>query len=90
MENEEIKTLLEANLKLSKENNKLLHKVRGVQKKHYFFLGLRWLVIIALLFGAYYYIQPYLKQIVEVYNSIPNLGKIDIGNIEGLIEGLRP
>lgn len=90
MERDELKTLIEADLELSKENNKLLKKIRGLQKRGAAFTYVRWLLVIAVAFGAYYYIQPYLAKITQFYNSIPNFGNIDFNNIDSLIKGLKP
>ncbi|KKQ35193.1 MAG: hypothetical protein US50_C0022G0006 [Candidatus Nomurabacteria bacterium GW2011_GWB1_37_5] len=90
MNNEEIKTLLEANLELNKENNRMLHKIRGIHKRAHFFMLFRWLLIIGFAFGAYYYVQPYFNRVIEIYNSIPNFGNIDVTKLEGIINGLKP
>ena len=90
MNDQELKELVNINLELTKENNKMLKKIRGVQKKSYFFALLRWLIVLGLAFGAYYYIQPYLNKVLQVYNSIPNFGNFDIKNLEGIINSIKP
>lgn len=90
MEKEELKTLIEANLELSKENNKLLRKIRGIQKRGALLTYARWFLVIAVAFGAYYYIQPYLAKVTQFYNSIPNFGNIDIKGLENFINGFKP
>lgn len=54
-------------LELTKENNRMLHYLRGAQRRASAFRLLYWLVILGLGFGAFYYIQPYLEQIIGVY-----------------------
>lgn len=55
-------------LELTKENNRMIRALRGAQKRAAAFRLLYWLVIIGLLaFGAFYYVQPYLEQIMGVY-----------------------
>ncbi len=77
---------LEEILELTKENNRILHSLRGAQRRASAFRLLYWLVIIGLGFGAFYYIQPYLEQIMSVYSgaqdSIANIqnASASIGN----------
>ena len=66
----ESKELLEESVELSKENNKMLQKIRGIQKREFIWRALKIVAIIALALGAYYYIEPYLNKVVNVYNSI--------------------
>ena len=57
------KKLLEETYKFSEENNKMLHKVRGVQKRQAIFSILKWLIIIGIAVGGYYFLQPFVGQI---------------------------
>lgn len=72
--NEEEKKMLEETLALSKENNEMLHKVRGAQKQAAFFRFAYWAFIILAGVGAFYFIQPYVDSITgtakEVNTSI--------------------
>lgn len=79
----EIKELLEANLKLSQENNELLKKVRRVQKRAYAAKIAYWVIILLVAFGAYYYIQPYVGKIENAYNQgVTNLQQFkDLANM---------
>ena len=52
-----------------KENNQILHKLHRAQKRAIFFRVLYWIIMIALALGAYYYIQPYLNQVVALYDQ---------------------
>lgn len=65
----ELKKLLEENLELSKENNDLLRSIRGSQKRAAMMRLVYWLLIVGMTFGAYYYIQPYIEQIMSVYTG---------------------
>lgn len=65
----ELKKLLEENLEFSKENNELLRSIRGSQKRAAMMRMLYWILIIGMTFGAYYYIQPYIEQIMSVYSG---------------------
>ncbi len=65
----ELKKLLEENLELSKENNTLLKRIRGSQKRAAMMRMLYWILIIGMTLGAYYYIQPYIEQLMSVYSG---------------------
>lgn len=56
--------------KMVEENNELLKKIRGVQKRLWWISFLKTVVIIALAFGAYYLIQPYVDNINYAYDSL--------------------
>ena len=73
----ELQNLMRENLRVSKENNELLHKIwRDVQYKR-LFKFVYWGIIIAITLGAYYYIQPILETISGNYGSLR--GGIDAG-----------
>lgn len=76
----EVKQLLEENLKISKENNVLLLKVRSVQKWAQITRILYWVIIILVSIGAFYFIQPYLGNLLNIYtggvSGINNIGDI--------------
>jgi len=85
-----LRKILEENLELSRENNKLLHKIHRGAIWGRVFRALYWLVIIAITMGAYYFIQPMLDGLMETYSgfksgmegiqkageSIPNIGDL--------------
>jgi len=55
----EDKKLLEKVYELAEENNEMLRKVRAVQKRAFFFQIVRWVFIIGIAIGAFYFLQPY-------------------------------
>ena len=57
--NPEDKKLLEKVYELAEENNEMLRKVRTVQKRQYLFQVIRWVLIIGISIGAFYFLQPY-------------------------------
>lgn len=66
----EIKRLVEKVLEVSEENNKIL---RGIQRANRWAIAFRifyWLIIIGLSVGAFYFIQPYIDQLMEVYGGL--------------------
>lgn len=77
------------------ENHVILVRIRRVQRNAGLFRLFYWLLIIGLTAGSFYFIQPYLQQISEVYsgfqdtqqdikNTIP-----DIGNLNKLLEQVK-
>lgn len=81
----EMKQLLEENLKISKENNELLLKVRSVQKWAQITRILYWVLIIAVSFGSLYYIKPYLGNLLNVYTG----GVSGVDNISEITKNLK-
>jgi len=61
----EEKSLLERVAKLSEENNQILHSMRRSAKWANGMRWAYWAVIIALSFGAYYLIQPYMNSLIS-------------------------
>ncbi len=66
----ESKKLLKDTFDLAQKNNKMLHKVRRVQKWVTFWQTLKLLVIIGIAVGAFYFIEPYLDKVLSLYDSI--------------------
>lgn len=74
--------------KLEKTYN-LVSRVRKVQRNSQLFKIFYWVLILLATFGAFYYIQPYLSQLLNVYtggdgtsgknlqDSIPNVQNIN-------------
>lgn len=70
MENDD--SLLREIHKLTKENNRMLHKLESDAKRARFWKTLRVAFIVALLLGAYYLIQPFIENLTKAYASIQN------------------
>ena len=66
---EESKQLLEETLELAKENNEMLHAMKRSMRFQRIMSMLYWTLIIGSAIGAYYYIQPYIDQLLGVYTS---------------------
>jgi len=76
----ELKRLLRENLELSKENNKILHKMhRGLVLGRIMRI-IYWVVILGVAMGSYYFIQPYIDSLLAVYGGISG-GVSDLQNI---------
>jgi len=55
-------------LELSRENNHLLKGVHRRARWGMFFWILRWALVLGILFGAYYYIEPFVQSASDTYN----------------------
>lgn len=77
--NSEERELLERTLRISEENNKILKGMRRAGRLGTAFRIFYWLVIIGLGFGAYYFIEPYVKHFNSVYTQFNDTVK-NIGN----------
>lgn len=77
------------------ENNHILVRIRRVQRNAQLFRLFYWLVIVGLTLGAFYYIEPYLKQLLAVYSNIQDTQQNiqnalpDIGNMQKLIDQFK-
>lgn len=84
-----LENLLEENIKLAKENNKILHKIHrhikwGRAMRIFYFI-----LIIGSSFGAYYILQPYIDTVRESYQlmttNIREIGEL-VPGVRGFIE----
>ena len=82
---QDVKHLLEENLRLSKENNELLLKIRSVQRWGQITRIFYWFIIIGVTIGAFYYIKPYLGNLLNVYSG----GVSGINNISDITKNLN-
>jgi hypothetical protein len=70
MDEEEIKNLLRKNLETSEKSLAILKRLHRAQKTSRFFKILKWLIILALTFGLYYYLEPYLRGLINTYQNL--------------------
>jgi len=61
--------MIRETLRLSRENNEMLHSMRGAQKRAAFWRFLKFLVSIALFILAYRFIMPYVNDLRASYES---------------------
>lgn len=81
----ESRKLLQETLELAKENNKMLSSVRRSMRIARVMSVVYWVFIIGSAVGAYYLIQPYVEQLIDVYNG----AKGSIENIDGVLESFK-
>jgi len=72
MDDQELQHLLHENLRLAKENNRMLTKMHRYQRWQKASKVLYWIILIAIALGAYYYVKPYLMRVQDAYNDIAN------------------
>ncbi len=83
---QEIKELLQANIELSRENNKILKKIRGTQKRAVITKILYWIIIIGIAVGAFYFIQPFIQKILDLLPSLSGLKNLpDFSKFNGML-----
>ncbi len=66
----ESKKLLEETKELAQENNQMLHSLRRSMRISRIMSFLYWIFIIGTAVGAYYFIQPYVNQLVSLYSNV--------------------
>jgi preprotein translocase subunit SecE len=85
MDDPESKKLLKDTFELARENNRMLRKVRGVQKRQALWSIMKIIVIAAIALGAFYYLEPYMEKAMNVFNQISgmkqSLDNSSFGNI---------
>ena len=89
VDNEEIKALLTANLELTQKNNEMLRRLRSSQKRAHISAFIRWLFLVAVAFGLYYYIQPYMEKILDLYNKIPGLSGLNVEVLNKILGSVK-
>ena len=80
----EMKSLLEENIKLSKENNALLLKIHGIQRWSQITRILYWFIIIGISLGSFYFLKPYLGNLLNVYTG----GASGVTNTNDMLKNL--
>ncbi len=56
-------------LELTRDNNKILHGMRRVQRWNSFFTFVYWAVILGSIFGTYYYLQPRIEKYINLFQT---------------------
>lgn len=85
MEDPEIKSILLEQLELARENNKILKKIRSVQKWNSISKLFYWILILGVSFGAYIYVQKYIQNLLGAYSGTSSSFMVDVNNIQKLL-----
>lgn len=81
--------------RLTKENNTMLHKLHGDLKRARMWRTLKLIVTLALLFGAYYFVQPFIENLTNAYTSVQQSfqdiqkTRNDFSNVSSLLDNLK-
>jgi len=67
---EELEKLLKENIEISRESLKILKGIRRANRLASAFKIFYWLVIIGSAIGAYYFLEPYIKQGLTVVSQV--------------------
>ena len=67
---EETKSLLEENLAIGKDNRRMLKKLLSYRRLEAIYSVLKWVVVLGIGLWTYYYLQPYLDQVLAAYNQL--------------------
>jgi len=81
----EDRKLLEEALSLAKENNKMLHSLRRSMVFSRIIGVFYWALILGSAVGAYFYVQPYVDQVIGVYGG----AKSNLDSLNSVIEGFK-
>lgn len=65
----EERELLNRSVSLAEDNNNILHSMKRSMRLASIMRALYWIFIIGSAVGAYYIIQPYLGQLMDVYSG---------------------
>jgi len=71
----EERELLEKSVSLAEENNSMLHSMRRSMRIASIMRLIYWALIIGSAVGAYYFIQPYLEQLISIYGGASDVLK---------------
>ncbi len=67
--NPEDRRLLLKSIELGEENNAILRRLQRTARWGTFFKVFYWTVIIAISFGTYFFLQPYVEKLQQVYGN---------------------
>jgi len=81
----ESKKLLEDTLALAQENNQILHSIKRSMWFARIMSILYWVLIIGSAVGAYYFIQPYIDQLMSIYGG----AKSNFNSVGSLLNNLK-
>lgn len=76
MPDDDLKKLLQKNLEVSEESLKILKKINRAAVMGRVFRFFKWLIIIGISVGAFYYIEPYIGQLTDLLKQLQKLQNI--------------
>ena len=80
MSSDNIEQKVDESLNIARENRKILKKLLSYRRWEAVFAVTKFLLFAIVAFGLYYYLQPYLDQVLKIYTDINGL----VGGFSGL------
>jgi len=80
----ESKKLLEETFVLTQENNSMLRSMKRSMRWARIMRIIYWVIIVGVSVGAYYFIQPYINQLLGVYSG----AKSNFDNVGSVLKNL--
>jgi len=81
----EERELLKRSVSLSEDNHRMLRSIRRSMHISSIVSILYWVIIIGSAVGAYYFVQPYVNQIINVYDGV----KGNLNNLNTMLQGVK-
>jgi len=81
----ESKKLLEETYSLTKENNAMLSSIKRSMLWARVVTVVYWIAIIGVSVGAFYFVQPYIDQLMEIYGG----AKSNLDNVGSLLKNFQ-
>ena len=72
MNNEELEKLVEKSLALAEDNNRMLKKLYKSMRWSRAINILYWVLLVGSVFGAYYFLQPFIDETKNLYGDFAN------------------
>jgi ABC-type glycerol-3-phosphate transport system permease component len=85
-DDQQINKLLRENLEVAQRSLRILEKMHRAQRIGYFVKIFKWLLLAALAFGLYYYIQPF---VMTLFDSLQRLKDTTTNLPPGLLEDMQ-
>ncbi|MDQ5890124.1 MAG: hypothetical protein QG609_617 [Patescibacteria group bacterium] len=80
MSSDNIEQKVDESLNIARENRKILKKLLSYRRWEAVFAVTKFVLFAIVAFGLYYYLQPYLDQVLKIYTDINGL----VGGFSGL------
>ena len=81
--------LLKRNIAISEENNDILRSIQRSMRLARIMSILYWVIIIGSAVGAYYFIQPYLDQMMGIYGGARDQINSTSSGLNGLLDLIK-
>lgn len=79
MDIEELADRVDELTKITEDNNKMIRSLYQRARISTVFILLKWVIIIGITVGSFYYIQPYIESVMGVYTNLIGGGEKDTG-----------